>query len=211
MKNSDLYSASIVNPYNSWSDSKMSLEALRIQDAMTGNPRFPNPVPSMEVFSASVGDYVLALAKAGTRDENAVAAKNARRKALTELCIQLGYSVAGTANGDVEALVSTALPMRKKNQPVVLTPPQNLRITNGINPGDLDLRVDGMKGASSFGFEYTEDPPTENSEWIKTICTTSRCTVKGLSPGKKYWFRTFVIGAKGAMIMGETLLSPFVQ
>ena len=87
----------------------------------------------------------------------------------------------------------------------------NNKELNGINPGELDLRVDSMKGASTFGFEYTEDPPTEESVWVKTMCSTSRCTIKNLQPGKKYWFRTFVIGSKGQMVMGETLLSPYVQ
>ena len=211
MKTTDLFDGSVVNPYNAWSDGKLCSETLRIQNSMTGNLLFPAPSPTMDVFGTAVGTYVLALAKAGSRDMNAVAAKNARRAALIALCVQLGYWVSGTANGDVEALVSTSLPLRKKRQSIVLNPPTNLRIVNGINPGELDLRVDGIKGAATFGFEYTQDPPTEVSVWVKTICSTSRCTITGLEPGKKFWFRTFVIGRKGQMVMGETLLSPYVQ
>jgi len=143
--------------------------------------------------------------------QNAIAAKNVRRAALIELSVQLGNSVTSTANGNVEALVSTALPLRKKRQSVVLKPPSNLRVTNGINPRELDLKVDAIKGAHSFGFEYTQDPPTDQSVWVKTICTTSRCTIKNLEPGKKYWFRTFVTGGRGQQIMGDMMLSPFVQ
>ena len=208
---SDLYDGVVTRPYNSWSDNKLSSETTKIQLAMYPNPLFPSPSPTMEVFSAAVAAYVLQLAKAGTRDANAIAAKNSRRAELVALCVQLGNSVSSTADGNVEALVSTALPLRKKRQSVVLDAPSNFRIENGINSGDLDLKVDGQRGVSTFGFEYTVDPPTEESVWVKTICTTSRCTIKGLTPGKRYWFRPFVTGSKGQHITGDMLLSPFVQ
>ena len=211
MNNSDLFDGSVVNPYNSWADGKVFNETVRIQTSMTDNPRFPTPSPTMVAFGDAVSAYGLALAKAGSKDKSAIAAKNARRAELIALCVQLGFSVSNTANGDVEALVSTSLPLRKKRQSVVLSPPSNLRIVNGINPGELDLKVDGMKGAATFGFEYTQDPPTEESVWVRTICSTSRCTIKNLESGKKFWFRTFVIGSKEQMVMGETLLSPYVQ
>ena len=208
---SELYDGVVTRPYNSWSDQKLSSETTKIQVAMTPNPLFPTPSPDMETFGAAVSAYVTQLAKAGTRDANAIAAKNSRRVELIALCVQLGNSVTGTADGNVEALVSTGLPLRKKRQSVVLVPPSNFRIENGVNSGELDLKVDGQRGVSTFGFEYTVDPPTEESVWVKTICTTSRCTIKGLTPGKKYWFRPFITGSKGQHITGDMLLSPFVQ
>lgn len=211
MKTSDLYDGVVTRPYKGWSDIKVSAEGQKVLAAMLQNPLFPTPTPSMEVFGDAVTAYVLQLAKAATRDSNAIAAKDARRLELVALFVQLGLSVASTANGDVEALVTSGLPLRKKRQSIALKPATNFRITNGKNPGELDLRVDNMKGARSFGFEYTMDPPTDESVWVKTICTTSRCTIKNLQSGKKYWFRTFVIGSKGQQVMGDTILSPFVQ
>ena len=208
---SDLYDGVVTRPYNSWSDQKLSSETTKIHLAMNPNPLFPNPSPDMATFGAAVSAYVTQLAKAGTRDANAVAAKNSRRAELVALCVQLGNSVASTADGNVEALVSTALPLRKKSQSIVLEAPSNFRIVNGINSGELDLKVDSQRGVSTFGFEYTVDPPTEESVWVKTICTTSRCTIKGLTPGKRYWFRSFVTGSKGQQVTGDMALSPFVQ
>src|SRR5690242_1305535 len=208
---SDLYDGVVTRPFNSWSDTKLSSETSKIQVAMINNPLFPTPNPSMQVFGDAVAAYVSQLAKAGTRDANAVAAKNSRRAELVALCVQLGNSVTSTADGNVEALVSTAMPLRKKRQSIVIAAPSNFRITNGLNSGELDLKVDGQRGVSTFGFEYTIDPPTEESVWVKTICTTSRCTVKGLTPGKKYWFRAFVTGSKGQQVTGEMMISPYVQ
>lgn len=211
MKASDLFDGVVIRPYKSWSDVKLSVKMQKVRTAMTNNALFPTPTPSMEVFGVALDNYVSQLAKSASRDVNAIASKNARRADLVALSVQLGLSVASTANGDVETLVSSGMPLRKKRQNLVLTLPSNFRIINGKNPGELDVRVDGMKAAVTYGFEYTIDPPTDDSVWVKTICTTSKCTIKNLQAGKRYWFRAFVIGSKGQQIMGDTILSPFVQ
>ncbi|MGN6341191.1 MAG: fibronectin type III domain-containing protein [Ginsengibacter sp.] len=211
MTASDLFDGVVIRPYRSWTDTILSTETTRIQLAMTGNASFPSPSPTMEVFSAAVSAYVTQLAKAATRDANAIAAKNTRRAELIALCEQLGNSVATTAQGNVELLVSSGLPLRKKRQSVVLSAPSNFRIFNGVNSGELDVKVDAQKGATGFGFEYTEDPLTAESVWMKTLCSTSRCTIKGLTPGKRYWIRPLVIGRKGQTVVGDMLLSPYVQ
>ncbi|WP_148041908.1 fibronectin type III domain-containing protein [Hanamia caeni] len=208
---SDLFDGVVIRPYRSWSDITLSTETTRIQLSMTDNASFPSPSPTMEVFSAAVGAYVTQLAKAATRDANAIAAKNARRAELIALCEQLGNSVTNTAYGNVEMLVSTGLPLRKKRQSVVLSAPSNLGITNGVNSGELDVRVDRQKGATGYSFDYTEDPLKEDSLWVQTLCSTSRCTIKGLTPGKRYWIRPVVIGPKGQKVVGDMMLSPFVQ
>lgn len=208
---SDLYDGVVIRPYNSWSDTKLSSETTRIQLAMTPNPSFPSPNPTMAVFGDAVDAFVTQLAKAGTRDANAVAAKNSRRAELIALCVQLGNSVATTAQGNVELLVSTGIPLKKKPGSIVLEAPSNFRIENGVNSGELEVKVDSQKGATGFGFDYTMDPPTEESVWVKTLCSTSRCTIKGLTPGKRYWFRSLVMGRKGQMVVGDMLLSPYVQ
>lgn len=211
MKTNDLFDGIVTRPYRTWSDRKLSSETRKMQTMLTGNPLVPVTQPTMEVFGAAVADYVSQLSKVGTRDVNAIAAKNVRRAELISLCVQLGNSVASVANGDVEVLVSTGLPLRKKRTAAVLSVPSHFRITNGVNPGELDLRVKGMKAARAYGFEYTIDPPTEDSVWIRTVCSTSRCTIKGLQAGKRYWFRPFVTGSKGQQITGDAILSPYVQ
>ena len=202
---------SVTKPYRTWSDKKLSTETMKIQTALSDNADFPNPVPSVEDYSTTVGAFIVQLAKAGSRDVNAIAAKNARRRELIEATITLGTSVSLTANGDLEMLLSTAFPLRRKSQPVVLAKPTNFRCVNGINPGELDLKVDTMDGVVSFNFTYTVYPPTETAVWTTVSSSKSSCTITGLEPGKKYWFRVAAIGTKGQMVWGETLQSPYVQ
>jgi len=225
MKSQSDFIPSVTKPYKGWSDKKLATDTMKIQTAMTDNPDFPTPVPSVADYSEMVGAYISQLGKAGTRDINAIAAKNARRRELIDATIMLGTSVSLTANGNLEMLVSTCLPLRRQSQPVVLAKPSNFRCTNGINPGELDLKVDTMDGVVSFNFTYTVYPPTENAVWTtvtssKSSCTAvwttvtsskSSCTITGLEPGKKFWIRVAAIGHKGQMVWGETLQSPYVQ
>ena len=211
MKSQSDFIPTVTKPYNSWSDKKLVTGTVKIQTAFTDNADFPTTTPSLADYSAMVGAFISQLGKAGTRDVNAVAAKNARRKELIDATITLGTSVSLTANGDLEMLLSTAFPLRKQSQPVVLAKPSNFRCTNGINPGELDLKVDTMDGVVSFNFTYTVYPPTDTSAWTTVTSSKSSCTITGLESGKKYWFRVAAIGSKGQLVWGETLQSPYVQ
>ena len=203
MKSQSDFLPSVTKPYNGWSDKKLATESIKIQTAITDNPDFPSLVPSPADYSEMVGAFISQLGKAGTRDLNAIAAKNARRRELIDATILLGTSASLTANGNLEMLLGTGLPLRKQQQPVVLGKPSNFRCTNGINPGELDLRVDTMDGVVSFNFTYTVYPPTETAVWTTVTSSKSTCTITGLEPGKKYWFRVAAIGTKGQMVWAK--------
>jgi hypothetical protein len=201
----------VTQPYRGWSDSNLASETMKFQTALTGNATFAGTIPDMVTFSAGVQDFITQLGLAGSRDANAVAAKNTSRNNLIGLCITLGNSVNAIADGNLDDLISSAMPLRKKPSTVVLSVPSNFRITNGLNPGELVLRVKSMKGVRTYVYEYTQDPPTAASIWISKQGSTASNLVTGLESGKKYWFRITVIGSNGQSVLGDTLLSPFVQ
>jgi len=211
MKQQGDFFATVTRPYKTWSDKKLAAETIKIQTAMTGNPDFPNPTPSIADYSAAVADFIAQIGKSGSRDVNAISAKNTSRKALIDLSITLGTYASLTANGNQEMLLSTNIPLRKQAQPVVLGKPSNFRCTNGINPGELLLKIDTMDGVVTFNFMYTVYPPVEGATWTTVSSSKSTCLVTGLEAGKKYWFRVAAIGTNGQMVWGETLQSPYVQ
>ena len=208
---SSTFYPSVIRPYNEWSDTKLLTEAMKIQTALTDNPNFTSTIPTVPEFSSAIGNYGNQLSIAGSRDVNAVALKNTKRNELIDMCIQLGNSVQTISNGDIDVLISSAMPLRKKAASIVIGMPTNFRIALGINPGELELKVNNMKGVSTYNYEYTPDPPTANSVWKSNAGTTSRSLVTGLESGKRYWFRIIVLGSKGQKVLGETLLSPYVQ
>jgi hypothetical protein len=212
MRSNDDFLATVTQPYRSWSDSKLATESVKIKTAINGNTYFPDTTPSAADYSTAVDTYLDLLGKAtGTREVNAVDQKNIMRRELIALTVTLGTSCSLAAGGDVEMLRSTALPLRKRAQTRILGKPANFRCTNGINPGELLLKVDTMVGVVSFSFTYTEYPPTETSTWTTVTSSKSTCTLTGLTAGKRYWIRVAAIGTKGQMVWGETIQSPYVQ
>ncbi len=134
--------ATPTKPFNNWPDKKLAAETKQVAQAMKKNLAFPKTEPPIATFSAAVDAFIDQLGKAGSRDINAVAAKNTKRFELVQLCNSLVNSVASTANGNREMLVSTGLPLRKIPQAVVLRNPENFTVTNGINPGELAATTD---------------------------------------------------------------------
>ncbi len=210
MKKSSLF-ASVTQPYNGWGDKILMSGTKQIQTAMTDNPEFPNPVPSMADYGLAVSDFIDKLGKAGSRDTTAIIAKNASRQTLIELTISLGNYAAMASNGVRESLLTTKLPLRKLPQTVVLVKPGNFRCTNGINPGELQLKIDRIDGLVSFNFMYTKFPIVDGAAWETVTSSRSSCLITGLETGSRYAFRVAAIGTNGQMVWGETLQSPIVQ
>jgi len=178
---------------------------------MTNNPDFPTTQPSMEEYSAAVAEFMDLLGKAGSRDTQAINAKNISRGVLINLSITLGNYAELASNGVREVLAGTNLPLRKLSEPVVLGKPSNFRCTNGINPGELQLKIDTMDGVVSFNFMYTKYPIVEGAAWLTESSSKSTCLITGLEPGTRYAFRVAAIGTNEQKVWGETLQSPFVQ
>ena len=73
------------------------------------------------------------------------------------------------------------MPMRK-TQPVVLAMPEGFKVINGINPGELELSVDRMKGVTSYNFQYSYDM-SELATWTTVSSSTATLIIPGLKTG----------------------------
>lgn len=189
----------------------MNQKAGAIYDGMFENPFFPTPVPTLESLNSGRMDFGQLLEKASSRSKNDIAAKNVARQHLTELLVELGHYVTLTAKGDLQKLVSSRFDLRKQREPVPeLLKPKNIKATDGINPGVINLSVDAVKGARSYSHEYTPDPVTPESTWTVVSCTIRKCTIKNLPGGKKMWFRVAAVGVRGQFTYSD-LVSRTVQ
>ena len=131
----------IVSNFSTYTDSDFETAAQAIEAAMTGNLAFPAPVPDLASLTTAVAAYSSSLTVAQNRDRNAVAIKSQLRAELEFLLSKLAGYVTATALGDNAKLVSSAYPMRKTSGSLGVTKPENLQVTNGPNPGELELRV----------------------------------------------------------------------
>ena len=179
---------------------------------LTGSTIYVSPTPTLAVFQTGIDDYATALSAAKDRGKNNVAAKNARKKELVDLLVQLANYCMLTANSDTEALVASGFPLTKIRQPTPpLEAPVIKKMDSGANSGDLLVVIGKVKGSSGALFEYTADPITENSVWTGQNSTSCKTVLTGLVPGKRYWIRVTIFGYKKQSITCEPVLSKVIQ
>lgn len=185
----------ITNGFNRLSDNDLEAKANSIITAMTGNPDFPTPTPTMAVLQAASDDFsaALAIAKNGSPYEKAV--KNEKRAALITLLHSLANYVLFISNGDALKAKSSGFTIAKEPTPMPpLTAATNQKLEDGQNAGELVFSFDKVPGAKSYVYQYTADPITDNTAWESQTGTIRKISFAGLETGKKYWCRVVAIG-----------------
>ena len=153
--------------------------AQSIASAMSISTDYPNPTPSLAVFNTAVQDYLAALADAQTRDKVKIGIKNDRRAALESLMVQLGKCVNFLANGDRTKLLTSGYELSKEPGIVTISKPENIQLIDGLNSGELILKVDRGLGVVSFVHEYCTNITDPTPKWVSVTTTTSKCVFKG--------------------------------
>ena len=199
--------------FNSYSDNALLVLVKACLLALTGNVFFPAlSNPTLAEFQTAINAYDAALAAAADRSKNNVAAKDARKAELINLLIRMALQLMQEADGNLEALVSTALPLYKTREP---KPPMGIpaieSIENGLNSGELDAKVFFLPGARTLIYQYTEDPLTAGSVWTSLNSTRTKETLTGLQVGKRYWIRIVAYGTNNQMTISDPVLSKIVQ
>ncbi|HEY8688544.1 MAG TPA: fibronectin type III domain-containing protein [Chitinophagaceae bacterium] len=196
----------IVIGFDVFTDAGFENLAQSIYASMFDNPYFLTPLPALTEINAAVTAYSDALkASTQTRGKNEIAIKNQARQTLSDLLGQLANSVMATANGDRAQLVSTNFPMGKDGEASSLSKPENLQVTDGLNPGELVVKVTAVKGAKGYVHQYTPDPLTAESEWKQEFSTSCKYILKNLDPAKKYWCRVAVIGSYNQLVYSDAI------
>ncbi len=196
----------INNGFDRLSDAELETTGQAILTAMTGNTNFPTPVPSLAQLGTALTDYVqsLAIAINGSNLEKAI--KNDKRETLIENLHLLSNYVLFTAAGDRTIAQSAGMPMGKGPTPAPpLTKPENLRLSEGGNSGELRLLFDRVPGARSYLYQITPDPVSESSSWQSYTGTTRQYVFTGLVTGQKYWARVVAVGSGAQAISSEAV------
>lgn len=195
-----------------YSDPALLVLAQSILAALTGNLFFPSPSPTLAVFQAAITAYSDALSAAANRGKNEVTAKNARRQELIDVLFNLALDVMKTADGNEEALVSSAFPLTRQRQPLLpLGIPVIAKIELGLNAGELEVILGSLQGARTFVYKYTPEPLTAGSVWESVNSTRIKETISGLESGKKYLVQIVAYGTNNQMTVCEPVLSKIVQ
>lgn len=187
------------------SDSRLLEYSNHVLTQMTGNPHFPTPSPELADVAAAITNFSNAVNQAANGDRMAVAIKNDRRNELVDLLHLLGYYVVFAAHGDRTIALSSGFPLTKEPQGQVLTQPQNFKVVSTTQTGELVSSVNRVPGSRAYLHQYTTDAAQSPGSWKTISCTTSKCHIKGLTPGTTYYLRVGAVGSRDQVMYSEIL------
>ena len=163
------------NGFNRMSDADLNHKAGIILQPMTDNPNFPSPSPTLAQVTDTLNAYSAAVLKAMDKGLQKITEKNQLKALLVGQLHNLANYVVFCAAGNVAIATNsgfTVSPPRGARPP--LTKPSELRLTNGINRGELLLRLKLVPNVQSYRYEITPHPYTAESHWETFTSTVSK-------------------------------------
>lgn len=194
----------ITNGYPQMSDPKLDTKSHQILAAMTGNPNFTAPVPTLAVLATLVAAFVDALSDCRDGDRVKVAVKNQKRAELIAGLHKLSDYVLFKSAGNSVVALSSGFSIGKTPSPAPpITKPENFRIENGINSGQLVSKINRVRGGLSYLHQYATDEMRTQENWQSVPSSKTSCIIANLQPGLKYHCRVAVLGVKGQLLYSD--------
>lgn len=166
---------------------------------MTGNPAFPNPVPSLAEVSTACDNLEAAIIDASDGGKSKVAVRRQRVAELVNLLRRLALWVENVANGNASLILSAGMDVKRASSPVGTPPvPTGLRCSLPGSNGLVQLSWDAVKEAYTYEVQYCQgEKPSEDAFTKLVTITRSSYLVERLVSGLQYWFRVSATGTAG--------------
>ena len=160
-----------------------------IVNSMTDNDYFKSPIPSLKSIAKLADELQLAYQKSREAGKEQTALKHSKDFELdTQLNILAGY-VAAIANNNSDAgdsiIYSAGMVVKTK----ATRQGQAFEVKNAAYSGTV-VAISSSEGRASYIWEYSLDQENWNTG---SISITSKTTIEGLIPGKRYYFRVAAI------------------
>lgn len=179
------------------------LELARLRgERMSGNPRFPNPMPSVAEYKTACDELeesILETINGGNR--LAFARKHARMAVLNEMMKAWSGYVAAIAQGDTAAILSSGFEERRASHRITsLERPQKVQARSGQRPRSIVLRWSPVRGARMYQVFICSGNPADESAWQQLALTSaSRYEATDLEPLTYYAFRVVAMGTTDSL------------
>ena len=169
--------------------------AEQIMKAMTNNPNFPNPLPTLALITQAIDDLQAAAAAALSRAKGSVQARNDKRTALVKLLENLRTYVQNVADGNNETaptvIASAGLAVRKSRARKAHT----FAVLEGALSGSVKLSTASAGARACYLWQYSLDG---GKTWVDVPGTLQgKTTVTGLPAGSTVLFRVRAITKSG--------------
>lgn len=168
--------------------------------ALTNNPNFPNPQPTLAVLTAVTDELEAAYAQQQADRQAALASTTVThdKNAAWEIEFRKAASYVASVATDDAAVQSAGMAVAARaSHSAADTAPSGLSVSDGDHDATLDLHFDRVPGAKSYVIEHSLDPPTATSWTHAAVTTKSSVTIGGLVSGTRYWFRVAVVTSAG--------------
>ena len=171
-------------------------DARTVIEKMTGNAKFPSPIPTLAIMEEVTDEYekALSLAAMGGKDQTAIFYESRRKLEL--LLTQLGHYVEDTAQGSEAIILSSGMNAKKIPTNIgIQEAPQNMSIARTPLPGSFKISWDKVVGARVYILEKNNSGSWELLEIVpKTSVVVPNET---LGSGNTYRVLAFGTSGKG--------------
>lgn len=168
----------------------------RVVNGLTGNANYPNPTPALPGVQIKIDKFntlVLISQSLSTSPANTLA-KNNLQKDLNKDMSALFWFVKSKGFTDIVIQTSTGFPLAKLPDPVHgIGMCEGFKVTMGPASGECALKVNKLKGAQSYLFQYNETLNPEINNWVNAPSGDTTMKLSGLTPGMRYTFRVCAI------------------
>jgi hypothetical protein len=199
----------IVNNRRKIRQNELAVLSRCVVNKMEDNPVFPNPPAALAELKKIIPEYQSALAHALGRDIEIVALKDKKKKIVLNLLDQLATYATIICKGDRTLLLSSGFDITKAGGAGHAPAIEKLEVILGES-GEVTIRIKNATAAVAFMFEYTTESPEPNTIWKSRGSSLRAHTIKGLTSGKRYWFRGVAIGS-GEQFAISNVISRVIQ
>jgi hypothetical protein len=186
-------------------DSDLNMVAHRVAEKMKDNEYFPDPGFLVIELNELCPQFNKAVAHVGSRDMEKIAHKNNLRGLLIKKLKEVGDFVIKEAKGAELPLISSGFPLIKPVDEIILGSPEDFKIMPGPKPGEIIMKVNRVKGARSYLYQWTPAPLTNESVWESIADTRCKKVISKLPLGVNYFFRMAAIGSRNQIIYTKPL------
>ena len=188
---------------------KMSVEMLdqvaeNVLVKMTGNERFPTPVPELSVLETDLTNYRAAVADAVRGGKHSTTVRDQVRGQLENTLRSLALSVQQVAMGDPAIILASGFDHTKTREPRGRCPlPIDFVAQSGpLGSRSVTLKMKRHPWARSYRYGYRL--AGSNAAWTEVASHTSQTVITGLQQFVEYEFRgAYVDNEPNSPIYGD--------
>ncbi len=201
----------ITNGFDNLSDSKLVTRASEIVRNMIDNPNFSQPDPPLADITDAIQEFQAAMVNALTRIKYQVDFKDQKRQELIDMMHNLSNYVLYKSKLNAGIAASSGFSIvRQPTASPDITKPLNVKLSDGVNPGELEVSFDKVPAAKSYLYQYTKEPLTPTSVWESKNGTVRKTTLKNLQSKVSYYVRIAALGVNDQIAYSD-IVSRVVQ